>query len=136
MTLALGCASGAEVLDGRGIRARCRARGGRSRAGAQDAPALVDDREVLAVSPEMRDFLKINVHRKASGKVKLQELVDAIVSARNFGLEFDEIDPHRRRDLPASTGQLPVVLQLFIAMAGRWASRRTSRKWTSRPTGP
>ena len=65
MTLALGCASGVTSRDGTAI-----SQGDLLEAAplgvGQDPPGLVTNDEVLALSPEMREFLKENVHRKAT----------------------------------------------------------------------
>jgi Flp pilus assembly protein TadD len=115
-TLALGCSSGAEFHDGIGFSPDV-VLAGAALSRVEDAPALVDDREVLAVSPEMHDFLKTNVHRKASGQVRLQELVEAIVGAREFGLQFDESTRTAAETFRQRRGNCLSFSNLFIAMA-------------------
>jgi len=116
MILALGCASGAKHVDGITI-APDVVLAGAPLGGAQDAPALVDDREMLAVSAEMRDFLSTYVHRKAGSQVKLQELIDAIVVTRDFGLEFDEATRTAAETFRLRRGNCLSFSSLFIAMA-------------------
>jgi len=45
---------------------------------------------VLALSPEMKKFLKENVNDGATDVFKLQQLIDAIMGKTTFGLEYDE----------------------------------------------
>ena len=116
MTLPLGCASGAGEMDGR-VTAPDLLLAGVPRGGAQAETALIDDREVLAVSAEMRDFLNSSVHHKAGSKVKFQELIDAIVSARNFGLKFDEITRTAAETFRLRRGNCLSFSNMFIAMA-------------------
>ncbi len=116
MTLSLGCASGAKSIDGDAIAPELLLAGVPLGA-VQAAPTLVDDREVLAVSAEMRDFLSSSVHHKAASKVKFQELIDAIVSARAFGLEFDEVTRTAAETFRLRRGNCLSFSNMFVAMA-------------------
>lgn len=90
---------------------------GASLGGVQDLPNLVSNEEVLALSPEMREFLDENVHQKATIGVRMNELIDAIINKETFGLEFvektrtaSELFEHRR-------GNCLSFSNMFVAMA-------------------
>ena len=117
MTLALGCASELKSLDSVAIAPNALLAGAPLIGDAQDSAAIVDDEEVLAVSTEMLDFLKTNVHRRATNQVKLQELIDAIISADTFGLEFDEKTRTASETFRLRQGNCLSFSNLFVAMA-------------------
>jgi len=59
--------------------------------GATDeTPLPVDSGTILSMSDEMQRFLDDNVNRGATDVFKLQQLIDAIMGATTFGLEYDE----------------------------------------------
>ena len=57
---------------------------------ADDSTTPVTAGAVLALSDEMRQFLKENVNPGATDVFKLQQLIDAIMGTATFGLEYDE----------------------------------------------
>ena len=116
MTLVLGCTSEAKGVEGPAIGPGALLAGA-PLGGAQDSPAIVDEEEVLAVSAEMRDFLKTNVHLRTVDQVKLQELIDAIISADTFGLEFDEKTRTASETFLLRQGNCLSFSNLFVAMA-------------------
>jgi tetratricopeptide (TPR) repeat protein len=88
LTLALGCTSGLKSHDGVAI-SSSELLAGAPLGDGQDPPGLIDNEDVLAVSPEMRDFLDASIHQRATIGVRMNELIDAIINGRTFGLEFD-----------------------------------------------
>lgn len=84
---------------------------------AQESPRIVDGVDVLAVSDEMRDFVKANVHRRNTDQVRLQELIDAIINQRTFGLTFDGTTRTASETFTLRKGNCLSFSNLFIAMA-------------------
>jgi Flp pilus assembly protein TadD len=82
-----------------------------------DAPDLVENDGVLAVSAEMGRFLDSNVHRKASSQVKLRALIDAIIYEGNFGLEFEGATRTASEMFRLRRGNCLSFSNMFIAMA-------------------
>jgi Flp pilus assembly protein TadD len=116
MSLALGCASGSTSVDAVEIAPNALLEGA-PLGGVQDSPAPVEEEEVLAVSPEMQEFLSANVHRKALDQVKLQELIDAIINAKTFGLEFEGATHTASETFRLRRGNCLSFCNMFVAMA-------------------
>jgi Flp pilus assembly protein TadD len=116
--LALGCASAPWKQDQAGITP------GELVAGAppgvaQDTGALVEEEEVLAVSPEMRGFLTAHVARAAGRATRLRQLAHAIVSGGTFGLEYDETTRTASETFRTRRGNCLSFSNMFLAMARR-----------------
>ena len=116
MTLALGCSSGLgdstevalssdELLAGAPL------------GGGQNLPGLVGNDDVLALSPEMKSFLDANVHQKATIGVRMNELIDAIISKQTFGLEFEEKTRTASELFHYRRGNCLSFSNMFVAMA-------------------
>jgi len=116
MSFALGCSTGIERLDRAGISPDELLAGAPLGAAVTPLPPI-DSEEVLAVSAEMRAFLDTHVHPRAAESVKLQELVDAIISGESFGLEFDEKTRTAAETFRLRRGNCLSFSNLFIAMA-------------------
>lgn len=80
-------------------------------------PTLVAEEEVLAVTPEMRDFLAAHVDRKGGDKTKLHQLVSAMVEADSFGLVYDEITRTASQTFRDRRGNCLSFSNMFVAMA-------------------
>ena len=85
--------------------------------GAQNSPVLVDEEEVLALSPEMLSFLDTHVYRRASDYVKLHQLAYAILNKGTFGLEYDEITRTAAETFRLRQGNCLSFSNMFVAMA-------------------
>jgi len=83
---------------------------------ADAAPPIAGD-EVLAVSPEMRDFLDRAVHRRASAQVRLQELVDGITDDASFGFEFEDRTRSAAETFGLRRGNCLSFSNLIVALA-------------------
>jgi hypothetical protein len=83
----------------------------------QPAEALVDEGEILAVSPEMRRFLDSHVDRDAGSFVKLHQLLYAIISEGSFGLEYDDRTRTAAQTFAERRGNCLSFSNLFVAMA-------------------
>lgn len=60
--------------------------------GATKGPTTpIEPGEFLALSDEMRQFLKENVNPGATDVFKLQQLTDAVMGRKSFGLQYDEV---------------------------------------------
>jgi Flp pilus assembly protein TadD len=89
---------------------------GRPLALTQDAPTLVDEKEVLAVSAEMRTFLERHLARGGGRAFKLRQLSDAIIRGP-FRLEYDETTRTAAATFQARRGNCLSFSTLFVAMA-------------------
>jgi len=116
MTLACACASGSMSPNGGAVSPHELLAGG-PLGRVQDAPNLVENDGVLAVSGEMRQFLDSNVHRKASSQVKLRELIDAIIYEGTFGLEFEGATRTASDMFRLRRGNCLSFSNMFVAMA-------------------
>lgn len=82
-----------------------------------DLPAIVSDDEVMALSDEMREFLRTHVAKRAGDLVKLRQLTDAIISKRTFGLEYDETTRTAAESFRVKRGNCLSFTFLFVVMA-------------------
>jgi len=82
-----------------------------------DLPALVDEKEVLAVSAGMRDFLDAHVASTAGRVARLRQLAHAIISEGAFGLEYDETTRTAPQTFQARRGNCLSFSNMFVAMA-------------------
>lgn len=84
-----------------------------------DAAPLVEDREVLHVSPEMQAFLDRHVARGASPLSRVRQLGRAITDARSLGLEYDETTRTAAETFRARRGNCLSFSTMFVTMARR-----------------
>lgn len=85
--------------------------------GVAGSPVLVDENEVLEVSPEMRDFLDAHVTRAAGRALRLRELAYAIIHDRAFKLEYDETTRTASGTFHTRRGNCLSFSSMFVAMA-------------------
>ena len=83
----------------------------------RDGAALVDEKEVLAVTPEMRAFLDEEVATGAVGIFKLRQLGNAIIHAPTFRLEYDETTRTAAATFQARRGNCLSFSNMFVALA-------------------
>lgn len=112
----LGCAGGVSIVDGVAI-APDALLGEIACGTAQGETGLTAEKDVLAVSPEMRSFLDRNVRPRATAQVKLQSLIRAIISDDSFGLEFGERTRTASETFRLRRGNCLSFANLFVAMA-------------------
>jgi len=116
VTFAFACASGPKSPNSGAVAPNELLAGG-PLSQVQDAPDLIENEDVLAVSAEMRRFLDSNVHSKASSQVKLRELIDAIIYEGNFGLEFAGATRTASDMFRLRRGNCLSFSNMFVAMA-------------------
>jgi Flp pilus assembly protein TadD len=116
--LGLGCASAPVRSDRAGI-TRDELLAGTALGIPEDVPALVDEAEVLAVSPGMQAFLDAHVARGASRAVRVRQLASAIVDASRFGLVYDETTRTAPETFRTRRGNCLSFSSMFVAMARR-----------------
>ena len=81
------------------------------------SPAAVAQEDVLAVSPEMQEFLEKHVELKATESLKLHQLVSAIVEEDTFGLVYDDKTRTAAETFHARLGNCLSFSNMFVAMA-------------------
>jgi len=116
MALVLASSSGLEGLDRTGISPE-ELLAGTGLGATPGMSAPVADEQVLAVTAEMRAFLDEHVHQKAADQVKLHELIEAIITAKTFALEFDDRTRTASEAFERRTGNCLSFSNLFVAMA-------------------
>jgi Flp pilus assembly protein TadD len=112
--LTLACASarpgpGAEIATGHLL--------GDAVAAADGATPIVEDREVLLLSADMRAFLDRHVARKADAMSRLRQLCRAILDVDGFGLTYDETTRTASETFRARRGNCLSFSSMFVAMA-------------------
>ena len=90
---------------------------GRALGLTQDAVALVDATEVLAVSAEMRAFLAKRVAPGAAGIFKLRQLGSAIIHGDSFRLTYDETTRTAAATFEERRGNCLSFSNMFVALA-------------------
>jgi Flp pilus assembly protein TadD len=83
----------------------------------QPAQTLVDEAEILAVSPEMVRFLESYVDRGAGSFVKLHQLLYAIITEGSFGLEYDDRTRTAAQTFASRRGNCLSFCNMFVALA-------------------
>ena len=78
---------------------------------------VVGEQGVLALSPEMQDFVDQHVDRKATGNVKLHQLVSAIMGTDTFGVEYDDVTRTASETFRARRGNCLSFSNMFVTMA-------------------
>jgi Flp pilus assembly protein TadD len=85
---------------------------------ATDAPvSIVEEREVLAVSAEMQQFLDKYVGRSGSDNLKLHNLTLAIINPDTFGVEYDDKTRTASETFRERRGNCLSFANMFVAMA-------------------
>jgi cytochrome c-type biogenesis protein CcmH/NrfG len=79
--------------------------------------SVVEEGEVLAVSPEMRKFLNAHVDRTASENLKLHQLVTAIMDSKTFGVTYDTTTRTASETFRSRQGNCLSFSSMFVAMA-------------------
>jgi len=82
-----------------------------------DTHSLVSEGEVLAVSPEMRDFLDRHVSRKATATFKLHQLTLAIINVDSLGVKYDDTTRTASETFRHKQGNCLSFSNMFVAMA-------------------
>jgi Flp pilus assembly protein TadD len=90
---------------------------GRPLGPAADASTLVDEKDVLAVSPEMRAFLDARVGRRGARAVRLRQLTGALIHGSDFRLRYDETTRTAAATFRARRGNCLSFSSMFVAMA-------------------
>ncbi len=94
--------------------------------GVPDEPAdLVDQSDVLAVSPEMRAFVDAHVSAGALDVIKLQQLIDALMGSDAFGLEYDRFTRTAPETFRTRRGNCLSFSGMFVALARTAGLRAT-----------
>jgi len=91
--------------------------GGRLLGATTKSASPIDSDSVLALSPEMRSFLKQNVNGGATDVFKLQQLIDAIMGKTSFGLEYDENTRIAGETFRLQTGNCLSFSAMFVSLA-------------------
>jgi Flp pilus assembly protein TadD len=82
-----------------------------------DPTTSIESRSVLALSDEMREFLRENVNPGATDTFKLQQLVDALMGTKDFRLEYDENTRTAAETFHVRKGNCLSFTTLFVALA-------------------
>jgi len=86
--------------------------------GATDDPSTsIESSAVLALSDEMREFLRKNVNPGGTDIFKLQQLVDAIMGTKTFRLEYDENTRTAAETFRLRRGNCLSFTTLFVSLA-------------------
>jgi Flp pilus assembly protein TadD len=81
------------------------------------APTVIDDEEVLAVSPAMAAFVAEHVDHRASDPIRYHQLAYAIINEASFGLERDETTRTAAETFRLRRGNCLSFSNLFVALA-------------------
>lgn len=77
----------------------------------------IESSEVLALSDEMRKFLRDNVNPGATDVFKLQQLTDAVMGRKSFGLDYDEITRTAAETFRLQRGNCLSFANMFLVLA-------------------
>lgn len=116
LSVALGCANAVEGRD-RGRVTLEDLLAGDALGITPDTSTVIDDREVLEVSTDMREFLREHVSRSATKGPRLRQLAYAIINAETFGLVYDETTRTAAETFRARRGNCLSFSNMFVAMA-------------------
>ena len=84
--------------------------------GETDVPALADV-DVLEVDQDMLQFLAAHVDRNQGSMLRLRDLLHAIITSGDFGLEYDETTRTAQDTFRARRGNCLSFTNMFVAMA-------------------
>ena len=82
-----------------------------------DTATPIDPGAVLALSDEMRLFLRDHVNPGATDVFKLQQLIDAIMGTKTFGLEYDENTRTAAETFRLQLGNCLSFSNMFVTLA-------------------
>ena len=84
---------------------------------SDDAGTPINSSAVLALSPEMRKFLREHVNRGATDTFKLQQLIDAVMGTTTFGLEYDKNTRTAAETFSLQLGNCLSFTTMFVTLA-------------------
>jgi Flp pilus assembly protein TadD len=84
-----------------------------------DAPTLVAEGDVLALSAEMDSFLALHVDRSADDRNRLRQLARAIIGEGDFGLEYDDATHTAAETFRLRRGNCLSFSTMLVVMARR-----------------
>lgn len=90
---------------------------GRLLGATSDSRTAVQASEVLALSDEMREFIREKVNRGGTEIFRLQQLTDAIMGTDDFKLEYDEVTRTAAETFHLRRGNCLSFTTLFVALA-------------------
>jgi tetratricopeptide (TPR) repeat protein len=73
--------------------------------------------DILALDQPMRDFLELNVDRRAGRELRLRQLVQAVISPGSFGLNYSDATRTAAGTFAARDGNCLSFTSMFVAMA-------------------
>ena len=79
--------------------------------------ATIDTHYILAIDDDIRQFIDKFVDRQDSHYLKLQQLLDAIITDGSFGLEYEQSTRTATDTFAARSGNCLSFTNMFIAMA-------------------
>lgn len=82
-----------------------------------DLATSIPSSSVLALSDEMRAFLKENVNRGGTDVFRMQQLIDAMMGSTSFKLEYDENTRIAAETFRLQRGNCLSFTTLFVALA-------------------
>lgn len=85
--------------------------------GLPEAPGLIEDEQVLALSPGMRTFVAENVSPGADRATRLRQLGRAVIRGRDFHLKYDETTRTAALTFQDRRGNCLSFSNMFVAMA-------------------
>jgi Flp pilus assembly protein TadD len=91
--------------------------GGRLLGAASDGRTAIQASEVLALTDEMRVFLRDNVNPGGTEIFRLQQLTDALMGSDRFKLEYDEVTRTAAEAFHLRRGNCLSFTTLFVALA-------------------
>ncbi len=90
---------------------------GRLLGATENSTTEITGKMVLEPSPEMREFLKVNVNPGATDVFKLEQLIDAIMGDSTFGLEYVEDTSTAAETFDLKTGNCLSFSAMFVSLA-------------------
>jgi Flp pilus assembly protein TadD len=84
---------------------------------AEELPTVINNAEVLAVSPAMVAFIDEQVDRRASDSLKFHQLAFAVINEDSFGFEHVEVTRTAAETFRLRRGNCLSFSNLFIALA-------------------
>ena len=83
----------------------------------KDTTTPIEGSAMLALSDEMRQFLRKNVNPGATDVFKLHQLIDAIMGKKTFGLEYDENTRTAAETFHLQLGNCLSFSTMFVSLA-------------------
>ena len=82
-----------------------------------DLPATIGNDEVMALSDDMREFLRARVNDRAGSSFKLNQLIDAVIRKGTFGVQYDETTRTAAETFRAKRGNCLSFTYMFVVLA-------------------